>query len=117
MSEWRDPTLDPIDEPGECGLLDAEALRKVTHPAGVVSHDAQQLRLHRGQVVPYGDARVDRLHQTRQLHERRGRVQLCSVRGSGPSRLLPRLRRLGHWNKVHGTYCSGVLTPQASSRR
>jgi len=29
------PTLEPIDEPGECGLLDAGALRKVTHPAGL----------------------------------------------------------------------------------
>ena len=45
------------------------------------------------------------------------RVQLCRVRGSGPTRMLPRLRRLGHWNKVHGTYCLfGVLAPQASSR-
>lgn len=60
---------------------------------------------HRGQVVPYGDARVDRLHQARQLHERRGRVQLCRVRGSGPKPMLPRLRRVGHWNKVHGPYC------------
>src|SRR5260221_1904964 len=45
------------------------------------------------------------------------RVQLCRVRGSGPGPMLPRLHRLGHWNKVHGTYCSfGVLAPQASSR-
>src|SRR5260221_13520864 len=33
------------------------------------------------------------------------RVQLCRVRGSGPAPMLPRLRRLGDWNKVHGTYC------------
>jgi hypothetical protein len=31
--------------------------------------------------------------------------------------MLPRLRRLGHWDKVHGTYCLFlVLAPQASSR-
>jgi len=41
----------------------------------------------------------------------------CSVAHMGPAPMLPRLRRLGHRSKVHGTYClSGALVPQASSR-
>ncbi len=63
-----------VYQAGERGLLHAETLSQFSHAPGAEGQDAQELGLDGSQIVTFGDARVNALHQAGELDKPVGGV-------------------------------------------
>jgi hypothetical protein len=71
--------LGPVHQARERGLLDTEALRQFGHPLRTAEQNAEQPGLDRRQVVSFGDARVESLHNGRELQQPADGIHLIGV--------------------------------------
>jgi len=78
-----------VYQAGERGLLHAETLSQFSHPPGAEGQDAQKLGLDGSQVVTFGDARVNALHQAGKLDKTIGVVGMVVRAGVLSIRFAP----------------------------